>query len=335
MERILLGHGAGGKLMHNLIKEMFVKAFGNPALNRLDDGAVIRMSSGERIACSTDSYVVDPVFFRGGDIGRLSVCGTVNDLSMCGARPLFITLALIIEEGFPVSDLERISLSAAKTAAEAGVKVVTGDLKVVPKGKVDKIFTNTSGIGTVKKGVDVSGSNAGPGDSVILSGFMGDHEIAVLSGRAGFDLSAKIKSDCQPLNKIVQKILCLPEAVRCLRDPTRGGLATTLNEICVSSNAGMEIDEALVPVRSAVRSACGMLGFDPFYLANEGKFAAIVKEKYAGRILRIIRAEKEGRDAAVIGRVVNTHRGEVILRTRSGGRRILGMLAGEQLPRIC
>lgn len=335
MERILLAHGSGGRMMHSLIKDVFVSEFKNKALARLDDGASLKLPSGARIAFSSDSFVVDPIFFKGGDIGKISVCGTVNDLAMCGAEPLFLSLSVVIEEGFPAADLKKIARSIGMTSKAAGVEIVTGDTKVVPRGKADKIFINTSGIGIINKGINISGANAKPGDAVIISGFIGDHEIAVLSCRAGFKFDSEIKSDCQPLNGVTKKLLKVPGAVRCMRDPTRGGLATTLNEICLASGAGMEIDEAKVPVRDAVRSACDMLGFDPMYLANEGKFITVAKQEHAGSLLRILRSTKEGRNAAIIGRVVRSARKEVMLRTRSGGKRMLGMLSGEQLPRIC
>ncbi|OIN97158.1 hydrogenase expression/formation protein HypE [Candidatus Desantisbacteria bacterium CG1_02_38_46] len=334
-ERILLGHGSGGELMHNLIKDIFVKEFNNPILNRLNDGAVLNLGRNSRLAFTTDSYVVSPIFFKGGDIGSLAVYGTVNDLAMCAATPLYLSLSLIIEEGFSISDLKKIICSIKRAGSIAGISVITGDTKVVEKGKTDKIFINTSGIGVVHKNLSISGNNAKTGDKVILSGSIGDHGITILNERGNLGFKANLKSDCQPLNYLVLKMLKVSRKIHCLRDPTRGGLATSLNEIAIASKVGIEINESAIPIRREVRAACEMLGLDPIYVANEGKLVAIVAKDDAKAVLSVMKKSKWGRDAAIIGTVIKDSSGTVELKTTIGGTRVVQMLTGEQLPRIC
>jgi hydrogenase expression/formation protein HypE len=333
-DRILLAHGSGGELSHELVTSLFVKTFHNPFLDLQDDGAVLKVG-GERWAFTTDSYVVTPVFFPGGDIGRLAVCGTVNDLSMSGARPFFLSAGFIIEEGFPLSSLQTIVASMQKTAVEAGVKIVTGDTKVVNRGGADGIFINTAGIGLVPEGVNISGRFARPGDRVLLSGSIGDHGVAILSSREGFQFSTTLESDCAPLNELVAGILEVSPKIRCLRDPTRGGLSSTLNELARQSGVGIWVEEGRIPIKEEVQGACELLGFDPLILANEGKLVAVVAEEVAEIILRRMKAHPLGRDAAIIGEVREEPRGKVILRTRIGLTRIVDMMVGEPLPRIC
>jgi hydrogenase expression/formation protein HypE len=332
-DKILLAHGSGGKIAHELVERSFVKAFDNPMLARLDDSAVADFSG--RLAFTTDSYVVQPLFFPGGDIGRLAVCGTVNDLSMSGARPLYLSLALIIEEGLLISELEQIVDSIVKAAREAGVVIATGDTKVVNRGSADRLFINTSGIGIIPDGVDISGSNAKPGDRVLLSGPVGDHGIAVLSQREGLSFSTKLESDCAPLNRLVGDMLNTSPDIHCLRDPTRGGLATTLNEIAQQSEVSIRIEEEAVPVREEVSAACEMLGLDPLYIANEGKLVAIVADDDAERVLSAMRKNPYGREASVIGEVKAERPGRVVMKTGIGSSRIVDMLVGDPLPRIC
>jgi len=330
--KILLAHGSGGKLMHDLI-ESFMPPLSNPILDKMDDSAVFE--AGGKMAFTTDSYTVNPLFFPGGDIGRLAVCGTVNDLSMSGARPQYLSLAFIIEEGFPIADLKKIIASIADTALEAGVQIVTGDTKVVNKGSADKIFINTAGIGMVPEGVDISASNARPGDKIILSGNIVDHRIAVLSRREGLKFDTPIPSDCAPLNKLVADMLVVSKNIRCMRDPTRGGLATTLNDFATQSNVGISIVEDKVPVAKAVLAACELLGLDPLYIANEGKLVAIVASKAADAILAKMKCNKYGKNAVIIGEVVAEHPGRVVMKTALGASRIIDMPVGELLPRIC
>ncbi len=333
-EVIRLSHGSGGEASRKLIEDVIARYLGNEALDPLDDSAVLTAPGG-RLALTTDPYVVNPLFFPGGDIGSLAVHGTVNDLSMVGARPVAITLGLILEEGFALDDLHRILASVRDACAEAGVKVVAGDTKVVERGSADGVFINTSGIGAIPDGVDISASNAAPGDLVILSGAVGDHGIAVLSKREGMDFATSIVSDSAPLNRMVEAMLAVAPSIHAMRDPTRGGLATSLNEIAVASGVGVEVDEAAVPVHAAVGDACDMLGFDVYYVANEGKLVAFVPESHAAAVLEAARADEYGREAAVIGRVVEDNPGLVTLNTKVGGRRILSPLSGELLPRIC
>ena len=332
-DKILLAHGSGGKLSHDLVKQNFVPLFDNAFLNKLDDSAVFELKG--RLAFTTDSYVVNPIFFPGGDIGKLAVCGTVNDLSMSGAVPKYLSIALIIEEGLLMSDLKRIMGSIKKAAQEAGIKIVTGDTKVVNKGSADKLFINSAGVGVIPPAVDISGSNARAGDKVILSGSIGDHGIAVISQREGLQFSSLVKSDCAPLNKLVAEMLDSGVEIRCLRDPTRGGLASTLNEFAESSKVGIRIEEESLPVHEVVQAACELLGFDPLYVANEGKLVAVVAANGAEKVVEVMRRNKYGKEAAIIGEVVSEHPGRVIMKTSMGASRIVDMLVGEQLPRIC
>ena len=332
-DKILLAHGSGGKLSHDLVKQNFVPLFDNAFLNKLDDSAVFELKG--RLAFTTDSYVVNPIFFPGGDIGKLAVCGTVNDLSMMGAAPRYLSIALIIEEGLLMADLKRVMSSIKKAAQEAGIKIVTGDTKVVNKGSADKLFINSAGVGVIPPGANISGSNARVGDKVILSGSIGDHGIAVISQREGLQFSSSVKSDCAPLNKLVAEMLDSGVEIRCLRDPTRGGLASTLNEFAESSGVGIRIEEQDIPVHEGVQAACELLGFDPLYVANEGKLVAVVAANGAEKVVEVMRRNRYGKEAAVIGEVVSEHLGRVILKTRMGASRIVDMLVGEQLPRIC
>jgi len=334
-DRILLAHGSGGKLSHDLIRKSFVSTLGNPILDKLDDSAVFELGSSGRLAFTTDSYTVSPIFFPGGDIGKLAVCGTVNDLSMSGATPLYLSLSFIIEEGFLIADLEKIVNSIHQAAAEAEVKIVAGDTKVVNKGSADKLFINTSGVGVVPPGVDISGANARRGDRVIVSGTLGDHGIAILSQREGLKFHVPVPSDCSPLNRLVAEMLETSANLHCLRDPTRGGLATTLNEFAQQSQVGINIDEESIPVNKAVLSACELLGFDPLHMANEGKLAAVVAPADTDKVLAKMKQNQYGHEAAIIGEVVNEHPGRVVMKTRLGASRIVDVLVGELLPRIC
>ncbi|MBN2462381.1 MAG: hydrogenase expression/formation protein HypE [Dehalococcoidia bacterium] len=332
-ETILLAHGSGSRLSHELIEKNFLPSLANPLLAKLDDSAVLDFSG--RLAFTTDSYVVSPIFFPGGDIGKLAVCGTINDLAMSGATPLYLSLSFIIEEGLTLSELARVVKSIKAAAEEAGVKVITGDTKVVNRGSADKLFINTSGIGIVPEGIDISGANAKMGDKLILNGAIGDHGIAVMSQREGLKFSVPVQSDCAPLNKLVSQILEASSQIHCMRDPTRGGLATTLNELARQSNVGIRMEEGKIPVHDGVRAACELLGFDPLYVANEGKLVAIVAPSDAGRILAKIKRNRYGAEASIIGEVTDDHKGKVIMRTRLGTSRIVDMLSGELLPRIC
>jgi len=332
-DKILLAHGSGGKLGHELVEKGFLKAFDNPLLAKLDDSAVFDLSG--RLAFTTDSYVVSPIFFPGGDIGKLAVCGTVNDLAMSGAKPLYLSLSFIIEEGLPQGELNQIVSSVRKAAQEAGVEVITGDTKVVHRGSADKLFINTAGIGIIPEGISISGGNAGPGDKVILSGSIGDHGIAVLSQREGLSFSTQLESDCAPLGSLVAEMLKASLNIHCLRDPTRGGLATTLNELAKQSKVSIRIEEEKVPVREEVLAACEMLGFDPLYVANEGKLVAIVPAKDADKVLKAMRENHYGRGAAIIGEVKAEYPGRVVMKTCLGSSRIIDMLVGDMLPRIC
>ena len=332
-DRILLAHGSGGKLAHELIEKVLIKPLSNLLLDRLDDSAVFTCSG--RLAFTTDSYVVNPIFVPGGDIGKLAVCGTVNDLSMVGATPLYLSLAFIIEEGLLLDELERVLVSVQAAAREAQVQIVTGDTKVVNKGSADKLFVNTAGVGSVPEGIDISGSNAKPGDKVILSGTIGDHGIAVLSQREGLGFATKLESDCAPLNGLVVEMMAASRRIHTMRDPTRGGLATTLNELAAQSKVGIRIEEEIIPVRDEVRGACEMLGIDPLYVANEGKLVALVHPEDAEAILHKMRQHHYGRDAAIIGEVRSDHPGRVVMKTTLGASRIVDMLVGDPLPRIC
>jgi len=333
-DRILLGHGSGGKLSADLLKEVFLPALGNPVLNRLEDQAIVSLN-GARLALTTDSFVVKPLFFRGGDIGSLAIHGTINDLAMGAAEPLWLSAAFILEEGLPTETLRRVVASMREAAANAGVPIVTGDTKVVEKGSADGLFIITTGIGRVRDGVSLSVSQAQPGDSILVSGYLGDHGIAILAEREGLQFETQVRSDSAALHTLVGTLLDSTREVRCLRDPTRGGLSSTLNEIAGSSNVGMELNEVSIPVREEVRGACEMLGLDPMYVANEGKLVAIVAPSAAHAAVRALQTHPLGRDTAIIGRVTEDHRRMVVMRTPLGTTRIVDMLAGDQLPRIC
>jgi hydrogenase expression/formation protein HypE len=338
-KQIVLGHGSGGKLTADLIDKIFLPAFRNPVLDKLDDQAVITIG-GTRLAFTTDSFVVTPIFFPGGDIGRLAVHGTVNDLAMSGAQPLYLSAAFILEEGLHVDDLRRVVESMRAAAADAGVQFVTGDTKVVDRGKGDQIFITTTGIGVIEDGINISADRARPGDAIILSGYIGDHGMAIMSQREGLEFEGAIESDCASLNGLVSAMLAThstdgPDFIHCLRDPTRGGAATTLNEIAKRAGVGMLLRETSIPVRESVKGACEVLGLDPLYVANEGKLLAIVRPKMAELILQQMRAHPLGRDAAIIGEVVTDHPGMVLMKTEIGGTRVLDVMFGEQLPRIC
>ncbi len=332
-DSILLAHGSGGKLSHELVQKKFLPYLANPALNKLDDSAVFEASG--RLALTTDSYVVNPIFFPGGDIGKLAVCGTVNDLAMNGAKPLYLSLSAIIEEGFSVRELELIVQSIKKASEEAEVSIIAGDTKVVNRGQADKLFITTSGVGIIPPGVDISGANARPGDKVLLSGTIGDHGIAIMSQREGLRFGMTLESDCAPLNKLVSQMVAVSSKIHCMRDPTRGGLATTLNELARQSKVGIVVEEAKIPVKEEVKAACELLGLDPIYVANEGKLVAMADPADADKILARMRRNRYGRDAAIIGEVTGEHPGKVVMRTKLGPSRIVDMLSGELLPRIC
>ena len=332
-DQILLAHGGGGTLMHTLIKETIASKLKNPVLQKFDDSAVLNVPG--RIAFTTDSHVVKPLFFRGGDIGRLAVCGTVNDLAMQGARPVAISLSFIIEEGFPLDDLQKIVASIARTAKEANVFVATGDVKVVQKGGADGLFVNTSGIGLIPKGVNVSSHNAKPQDAVIINGHIADHGISIMCEREGLKFQTQTRSDCAPLSGLVSLVLRRTRSVHCMKDPTRGGIASALNEIAQNSGVSIEIDEAEIPIREATFAACEMLGFDPLIVANEGKVIVVCPQAVAQDVLSTMRKHRYGRAAKIIGRVTRKGKPEVILKTAIGGSRIVDMPYGELLPRIC
>lgn len=330
---ILLGHGSGGKLSHKLLSELIIPILSSSP-GEQNDAAIVQCSGG-RLAFTTDSYVVDPVFFPGGNIGSLAVNGTVNDLAMMGASPLCISVGLIIEEGFSRADLRTIVSSMRHAADRAGVAIVTGDTKVVPRGKADKIFINTSGIGVFNHGLEIGGSRAMPGDKILINGTIGDHGIAVLAAREGLELETGVQSDCAALNGLVEELLAEGDAVHVLRDPTRGGVATTLKEIALQSAVNITLQETALPLKPAVKGACALLGFDPLYVANEGKLLAFVAPEKADRALERLRRHTLGRDAAIIGEVAGGGDGRVQMETAVGGMRAVEMLAGEQLPRIC
>jgi hydrogenase expression/formation protein HypE len=356
-DRILLAHGSGGKLSHELIEKLFLPPFVNPALARLDDAAMLTLAdsrwqmtddqrqttggyqpsaiSHQRLAFTTDSHVVKPLFFPGGDIGRLAVCGTVNDLAMIGAQPLYLSAAFVIEEGLSVGTLRRVVESMRAAAEEAGVQIVAGDTKVVEQGGADELFISTAGVGLVPPGVEISGANARPGDVVLVSGPIGDHGIAVLSEREGLGFETELESDIAPLNHLVAAMLEASDQIHTLRDPTRGGLATTLNEIAQQSQVSIRIEEEKIPVRDAVRAACEMLGYDPLYVANEGKLVAMVATEDAKVVLKAMRRTRYGQEAVAIGQVVAEPAGRVLVQTGIGGTRLVDMLTGEMLPRIC
>ncbi len=333
-DTILLGHGSGGKLSAELVRDIFLPAFENPMLARLDDQAILNVN-GQRLAMTTDSFVVKPLFFPGGDIGSLAVHGTVNDLAMGGATPLFLSAAFIIEEGFSMEELRSVVNSLRRAAVDAGVQVVTGDTKVVEKGKGDGLFINTTGIGLVPPGVDLSADRARPGDTVILSGSIGDHGIAILAQREGLEFETQIQSDSAALHTLVARMLGVSGGIRCMRDPTRGGVSSTLNEIAERSQVGIEIEESSLQIHEEVRGACELLGLDPLYVANEGKLIAIVAPEAAGAVLTAMKSHPLGAEAQIIGTVKKDDHGLVTMRTPLGTSRVVDMLAGDQLPRIC
>jgi hydrogenase expression/formation protein HypE len=332
--RVLLGHGSGGKLSAELLREVFLPALGNPVLDRMEDQAVVSLN-GMRLAMTTDSFVVRPLFFKGGDIGSLAVHGTINDLAMGAAKPLWMSVAFILEEGLPLGVLRRVVASMHAAADRAGVQIVTGDTKVVEKGSADGMYINTTGVGLVREGISLSASQAQPGDAILVSGMIGDHGIAILAEREGLKFDTEVRSDSAALHELVGTLLEATREVRCLRDPTRGGLSSTLNEIAGSSLVGMELEETAIPVREQVRGACEMLGLDPLYVANEGKLVAIVSADAAPEALQALRSHPLGADARTIGRVTKAHPRMVVMRTAFGTTRIVDMLAGDQLPRIC
>lgn len=334
-DRILLGHGSGGKLTHRLLEDHILPALDNPILRTLEDQAILPASLGERIAFTTDSYVVSPLFFPGGDIGSLAVHGTINDLVVGGARPLALSLSLILEEGLPLETLDRVLLSIRNAAQEAGVSIVTGDTKVVERGSVDRLFINTSGIGLVPPGLRLGSSRVEVGDEILLSGSVGDHGIAIMAQREGLKLEGEVQSDTAPLSTLVRSILETCPEVHAMRDPTRGGVAASLVEIASRKKLGIEIDADAIPVRDTVRGACELLGLDPLLVANEGKLLAFVPPGEADLVLSAMRSHPLGKDAARIGRVTAEHAGLVVVQTPVGGRRILDLPFAEQLPRIC
>lgn len=331
---VILGHGGGGKLSSELIEHIFLPAFANEKLDALSDSTLFEVDSG-RMAFSTDSYVVQPLFFPGGSIGDLAINGTVNDLSMSGARPLYLSAGFIIEEGFPIAQLKRIADDMGAAARKAGVTIITGDTKVVERGHGDGCYINTAGVGVVPNGINIAPTNAQPGDVVFVSGTIGDHGMAIMSVREGLEFEAQIASDSAPLNELVDGILKVCPDVRVLRDPTRGGLAASLNEIASSSNCGIVLEESNLPIQPSVQSACEILGFDPMLVANEGKLVCIVPAKSADEVLHAMTSNQQGVNAAVIGNVVADHPGMVIAKTPIGASRVVTLPIGEQLPRIC
>ena len=333
-EMIVLGHGSGGRMTQELVDRVFKKYLSNPVLGEGNDFGVVASQAG-RLAVSTDSHIITPLFFPGGDIGKLSISGTVNDVAVSGAVPLYITAGFIIEEGFPISDLEKIVISMAATSREAGVQLISGDTKVAEKGKVDKLFINTTGFGWIPDGINIGGQYARPGDAVLISGTLGDHGIAVLAARGDLGFETSLESDVAPLNHLIEAVLKAAPHTHVLRDPTRGGLATTLNEIALQSHTAIILDETKLPIRNEVQAACDMLGFDPLYLANEGKIIVIVPEAEALAALEAMRVNSYGSMATRIGSVRDTPIDRVLMNTPIGGSRILDVLAGEMLPRIC
>ena len=335
IEQIVMGHGAGGRMSHQLIRKAFLSAFDNMALRAGDDAARLESGIHPNLAISTDSHVVFPLFFPGGDIGRLAVCGTVNDVSMLGANPLYLTAGFILEEGLPMETLLRVVASMKAAAEEAGVQIVAGDTKVVQKGKADGLYITTTGVGMIRAGSLIGGAQAREGDVIILSGSIGDHGIAVLGARNELGFESTIQSDVAPLNHLIDSMLNVSDKIHVLRDPTRGGLATTLNEIANQSNVGILLDEEKIPVHPEVRAACEMLGFDPLYVANEGKLVAMVAPEHAEKVLSAMHSTRYGENAVIIGQVAAAPVGRVLLKTPLGSTRVVDMLAGEMLPRIC
>jgi len=336
---ITMAHGGGGRAMRELIERLVLPAFDNPLLATLEDQARIGLRGlaeiGDRLAFTTDSYVVSPLFFRGGDIGKLAVCGTVNDLAMSGAVPLFLSCGLIIEEGLATAELERVLASMSATARQTGVNVVTGDTKVVNRGAADRLFINTAGIGVIAAGVNILATRARPGDVIIVNGTLGDHGVAILVARNELELQSDIASDCQPLHGLVQAMIAACPDLHCLRDATRGGLATVLNEFAAGSKVSLRLHERALPIKPEVRGACEMLGLDVLYMANEGKLAAVVPRESADAVLAAMHAHPAGAESAIVGEVLAEPAGHVILNTLFGGERVVDMLVGEQLPRIC
>jgi hydrogenase expression/formation protein HypE len=334
-EQIVMGHGAGGRMSHQLIQKAFVSAFQNPALQAGDDAAMLQVPAGMQLSISTDAHVVSPLFFPGGDIGKLAICGTVNDVAMLGAKPLYLTAGFILEEGLPISTLQQVIASMQSAAQEAGVQIVAGDTKVVQKGKADGLYITTAGVGIMPIGTNISGRLAQPGDVIILSGSIGDHGIAVLGARGELGFESTIQSDVAPLNHLIEAMMNASKNIHVLRDPTRGGLTTTLNEIATQSNMGISLDEKSIPVHPEVASACEMLGFDPLYIANEGKLVAFVEKEDVDTVLNAMKSTRYGEDAVIIGQVTVEPKGRVLLKTAIGSTRVVDMLAGEMLPRIC
>jgi len=336
---ITLSHGAGGKVMHDLIAEIFVAGFDSPELTLLEDQARFDLNEltklGNRLAMTTDSYVVDPLFFPGGDIGKLAVTGTVNDLAVGGAIPLYLTCSMIIEEGFAIDDLQCIVASMKATADVAGVRIVTGDTKVVPRGAADKLFINTAGVGVIAGNSNIQANRATAGDVVIINGYIGDHGAAIVDARGELALEISVETDCQPLNDLIQKMLAVCPDIHCMRDATRGGLATVLNEFAASSGVAIQLEQTKIPVREEVRGVCEVLGLDPLYLANEGKLVAIVAAEDADALIELMQNHPAGKYSCVIGTIEADPQAKVILETGFGGNRIIDMLVGEQLPRIC
>jgi hydrogenase expression/formation protein HypE len=336
---ITLAHGSGGKAMRDLIDDIFVSAFDNPILSQLEDQASFNLATlakqGDRLAFTTDSYVVDPLFFPGSDIGELAVNGTVNDLAVSGAKPIYLSCSVILEEGLSVETLRRVAKSMQAAAKKAGVQIVTGDTKVVHRGAADKLFINTAGIGVILPGVDISAHHIQPGDAIIINGELGNHGTAILIARGELALESNIESDCQPLNSLVETILNACPKIHAMRDATRGGLATVLNEFALSSDVGIRIDEQSIPIREEVKGVCEILGLDPLYLANEGKLVVVVGRENAETILSAMKSHPDGKDASIIGEVTVSPPGVVLLKTAFGTERILDMLVGDQLPRIC
>ena len=334
-DKIMLSHGSGGRIMHDLIEDLFMKHFGNKILNEQTDAAILPAGL-QRLAFTTDSFVIDPLFFPGGNIGKLAVCGTVNDLAVSGAEPLYLSVSFIMEEGFLMKDLEIIVESLAAEACKAGVLIVTGDTKVVNRGKCDKLFINTAGIGSIKKeDADIGKAlNIQPGDVIIINGSIGDHGMAILNARESFNFKAAVESDCASLNHLIREVLD-KSSVKFMRDPTRGGVATVLNELVGKIKLGIEIEESALPVDKGVKAMCEVLGFYPLHIANEGKVLIVAGEQEGIKILEVLKNNELGKKSAIIGRIVSDHPGKVVLRNETGGRRIIDSLAGDQLPRIC
>ena len=333
-KELQLGHGSGGRLTAELLESVFLPAYSNPLLAKLNDQAVFSIN-GARLAFTTDSFVVKPLFFPGGDIGKLAINGTVNDLAMGGARPLYLSASFVLEEGFPIAELQRVVASMAEAARQAGVEIVTGDTKVVERGHGDGVYINTSGVGVIEHSLRLSSEQARAGDKILVSGPVGDHGMAVMARREGLEFDTPIESDTAPLHELVAAMLAASVGIRCLRDPTRGGLATTLNEIAKSSSVGMVLDETAIPIREPVAGLCELLGLDPLYVACEGRLVAIVPAEDADTLLEAMRSHPLGEEAVVVGDVVAEHPSTVVMRTCVGGTRIVDVLSGEQLPRIC